>query len=215
MKVRPPGRSTYTTSFLWKEKSFKDVFLCSSSMRWLELRGLEHLHGLCHVSCWLARRKADEDPGEVKEAWRLSLTYLQAYLGATIKNPMKRDESFRASDNVTTMVYRRHLQSKMEWHGLYENCFILLHYWFVILHEKMNGDSFLAKCRVAFGQGFIDLEEIVRGIEASVANPTTNATQEVFVVGCKALGPALTAARTPLGSSAALPSTHMTRPRTH
>jgi hypothetical protein len=95
---------------------------------------------------WLARREAGEDPGEVEEAWRLNLTYLQAYLGVAIKNPAKRDESIRATENVTTMVYRRYPQSKMAWQGLNENCFILLHHWFVILHGKVNGDSFLAKC---------------------------------------------------------------------
>jgi hypothetical protein len=119
---------------------------------------------------WFRKREtAGEDAEVLEESWRQALANLQTFLGVSIKNPAKRDEALRASDNVVNLIYRRTPISKLEWSSIFENCFILLHGWFSILHGKHNADLLLSKVRTSFGQGFLDIEEIVRTIEATVS----------------------------------------------
>ena len=101
------------------------------------------------------------------EEWRDSLSVLQSHLGVLARNPLKREEIKRATDNITNMSCWARPVSKWDWQSQFDNVLMVIVVWLQVLHGRDAGDMLQSKWKTAWAVGYLDIEDLVRQVETT------------------------------------------------
>jgi hypothetical protein len=111
---------------------------------------------------WLARKAAGEAADDLELAWRESVALLQTHLGATFKNPSKRESYLTNVENLVSLIYRQTPDSRVTWRTLFHNAALVgRDYVAVCASQPKAAEDYLLKFGVAFTKGFINFEELM------------------------------------------------------
>lgn len=119
---------------------------------------------------WWAKVAEETAPkAPIMEEWRAAAEELRHHLGATFRNPNRREAYAVALENLAALVLRAPPATRLEWRTAFANVKAYLREIFVVSHSAKHGDLIEKKIGEMFDEGLLDLELAIRKTEAETA----------------------------------------------